>query len=273
MRFQFVIALVVSEHILQSTVHLSTFLQGVECDLLEAVKECKTVVEMLRSERDDDTVWNELYQTALDIAEPFEIVESVPRRCRRQTTKANHPADTHKHYWCISLYYPFLDHMIMELDSRLLKSENRFYAQYLLPRLVEQITNVQIVTIHQTYQMDIGLSLDDFRREVECWRARCRIIPCDKVSTTLCQAHDIVNSALYPSIDTIMRVLLTMPVASATVERSLGVLKRSKTYIRSTMRNDRLSALGLMHIHRDCAVNLDKVMDVSVAAKKRRADF
>jgi hypothetical protein len=194
MRFQFVIALVVSEHILQSTVHLSTFLLGVECDLLGAVKECKTVVEMLRSERNDDTVWNELYQTALDIAEPFEIVESVPRRCGKQTTRANHPADTHKHYWHISLYYPFLDHMIMELDSRLLKSENRFYAQYLLPGVVEQITNDQIVTIHQTYQMDIGLSLDDFRREVERWRTRCRIIPCDKVPTTLCQRLDIVFS-------------------------------------------------------------------------------
>jgi hypothetical protein len=61
----------------------------------------------------------------------------------------------------MSLYYPFLD---------LLKSENRLYAQYLLPRVVEQITNDQIVTIHQTYQIDIGLSLDDFRREVERWR-------------------------------------------------------------------------------------------------------
>jgi hypothetical protein len=39
------------------------------------------------------------------------------------------------------------------------------------------------------------------------------------------------------------------------------------------MRNDRLSALGLMHIHRDFEVNLDKAMDVFVAAKKRRADF
>jgi hypothetical protein len=50
--------------------------------------------------------------------------------------------------------------------------------------------NDQIVTIHQTYQMDIGLSLDDFRREVERWRTRCRIIPCDKVPTTLCQRLD-----------------------------------------------------------------------------------
>ena len=34
-RFVFVIALVVSEHILQSTVYLSKFLQGIECDLLQ----------------------------------------------------------------------------------------------------------------------------------------------------------------------------------------------------------------------------------------------
>jgi hypothetical protein len=57
-----------------------------------------------------------------------------------------------------------------------------------------------------------------------------------------------------------------MPVASATAERSFSVLKRLKTYIRSTMRNDRLSALGLMHIRRDFAVNLDKAMDVFAAS-------
>ena len=64
-----------------------------------------------------------------------------------------------------------------------------------------------------------------------------------------------------------------MSVASATAERSSSVLKGLKTYIRSTMRNDRLSALGLMHIHRDFQVNLDKAMNVFVAAKKQRADF
>jgi hypothetical protein len=50
-RFVFVIALVVSEHILESTVFLSKFLQGIECDLLEATKECRTVIELLRAER------------------------------------------------------------------------------------------------------------------------------------------------------------------------------------------------------------------------------
>jgi hypothetical protein len=69
------------------------------------------------------------------------------------------------------------------------------------------------------------------------------------LKTTLCTTLDSVNEA--PSIDTILIklcVLLTMPVASATAEMPFSVLRRLKTYVRSTMKNDSLSSLGLMHI-------------------------
>ncbi|XP_061181206.1 zinc finger MYM-type protein 1-like [Saccostrea echinata] len=158
-RFDFIIGLVVAEHVLQSTVHLSLFLQGVGCDLLEAVKECRVVVEMLGQEREDDSVWDELYQVALDLAAPLQVDESMPRRCGRQTGRANHPADTPRQYWRISLYYPFVDHVIMELDSRLLKSEDRFMAQHLLPIYLENITNEHIAAIYNAFQDDIILSL------------------------------------------------------------------------------------------------------------------
>ena len=121
---------------------------------------------MLRAERLDESVWDELYQSVLDLSEPFDIVENMPRRCGRQTTRANHPADTPKQYWKVSLYYAFIDHMIMELESRLIKSENRFYAQYLLPRVIGNITNEQIATLYETYQTDLTCNLDEFKREV-----------------------------------------------------------------------------------------------------------
>jgi hypothetical protein len=41
---------------LNITVYLSTFLQDNESDLLEAIKESKTVIEMLRAERQDESV-------------------------------------------------------------------------------------------------------------------------------------------------------------------------------------------------------------------------
>ena len=89
----------------------------------------------------------------------------MPRRCGRQTTGANHPTETPKQYWRISLYYPFMDHLITELESRLLKSEIRFHAQHLLPRAVDRITDDHVATIYEAYQADIDLSLEDFRRE------------------------------------------------------------------------------------------------------------
>ena len=178
------------------------------------------------------------------------------------------PADTPKQYWKVSLYYAFIDHMIMELESRLIKSENRFYAEYLLPRVIGNITNEQIA-MFETYQTDLTCNLDEFKREIARWRTRWSITPRDQMPTSLCA----VNPVLYPSIDTILCIMLTMPVTSATAERSFSVLRRLKTYVRSTMNNDRLSSLALMHIHRDFSVDLDRVMEKFVSAKTRRTDF
>jgi hypothetical protein len=91
--------------------------------------------------------------------------------------------------------------------------------------------------------------------------------------TSLCETFDAVNPVLYPSIDTILCIMLTKPVTSATAERSYSVLRRLKTYARPTMNNDRLSSLQLMGIHRDFSVDSDKVMEKFVSAKTRRTDF
>ena len=110
------------------------------------------------------------------------------------------------------------------------------------------------------------MSLEDFR-EVPRWPTHWVITKRNDLPTTLCTTLDSVNPVLYPSLDTISCVLLTMPVASATAERSFSVLRSLKNYVRSTMKNDRLSSLGLVHIHRDFEVDLYKAMEVFVSAK------
>jgi hypothetical protein len=49
-----------------------------------------------------------------------------------------------------------------ELETRLLKSENRFHAQPLLPRAVDKLTDDLDATIYEAYQADICLPLEDF---------------------------------------------------------------------------------------------------------------
>ena len=75
---------------------------------------------------------------------------------------------------------------------------------------------------------------------------------------------------LYPNIHAIIKVLLTMPVSTASVERSFSVLKRLKTYLRNTMGDDRMSSLALLHIYQDRNINVDNVLQAFDASGHRR---
>jgi hypothetical protein len=67
--------------------------------------------------------------------------------------------------------------------------------------------------------------------------------------------------------------VLNMPATSVIAKMSVSVLRRLKTCVSSAMKNDRLSSLGLMHIHRDFEVDLYTAMEVFVSGKTRRAWF
>ncbi|ELT96985.1 hypothetical protein CAPTEDRAFT_145680, partial [Capitella teleta] len=46
------------------------------------------------------------------------------------------------------------------------------------------------------------------------------------------------------------RIYMTLPVTSATAERSFSALRRLKTYLRSTMSQQRLNNVMLTHCHK-----------------------
>lgn len=52
-----------------------------------------------------------------------------------------------------------------------------------------------------------------------------------------------------------------MPVISAIAKRSFSALKRIRTYLRSTMIEDRLSGLSVMHVHPKIELDIDKAMN------------
>jgi hypothetical protein len=57
---------------------------------------------------------------------------------------------------------------------------------------------------------------------------------------------------------------MTIGVTSATAERSFSSLRRMKTYLRSTMTQDRLSNLALLYIEREVSGQLRDNLDTLV---------
>ncbi|XP_052788478.1 52 kDa repressor of the inhibitor of the protein kinase-like [Mya arenaria] len=62
--FEFIIALIVAEHVLSSTVALTNLLQKEDNDLLHAIGEAKVVIQLMNNERNDPKVWGALYEKA-----------------------------------------------------------------------------------------------------------------------------------------------------------------------------------------------------------------
>ena len=80
------------------------------------------------------------------------------------------------------------------------------------------------------------------------------------------------DSTFYPSIHKLLQILVTLPLTTATAERSFSSLRRLKTYLRSTMSEERLVGLALLYSHRDVNISHSDVID-RFAKTPRRLGF
>ena len=58
-----------------------------------------------------------------------------------------------------------------------------------------------------------------------------------------------------------LKIIATMLVTSSACERSFSAMSRLKNYTRSTMTNDRLNGLALVHIHRNIIPSIANVLN------------
>ena len=88
--------------------------------------------------------------------------------------------------------------------------------------------------------------------------------------TTLAQTLKVCDADVFPNSRVLLQIAATLPVTSCECERSFSSLRRLHSYVRASMGQERLSSLGLIHIHYDKIINLDDVVDTFAAMHPRR---
>ena len=237
-RSDFIIALVVCEHVLQIIKQFRDYLQLPSHYLVQATVEAETIVKILHDERGDDNVYQAL------------CVE----------------ADSPFHYWKFALYNVFVDNILEELEDQSIIPKPTFTAHLLIPTNMHKMAADDQLIIKHAYEPDING--DAFDMECRPWKARCsgEQNPPSTLTTTL----DALDVLLCPNIYFILTVLLTIPVTTVTAERSFSSMKRIKTFLPAIMTDTRLSSLALVHIHRDFRVDINSVIDSFNEKKKRK---
>lgn len=83
------------------------------------------------------------------------------------------------------------------------------------------------------------------------------------------------SQRMFSEVYKLFRILLTVPVTTATAERWFSVLRRLKTYLRSSMAQARLNHMLLLHVHKDRTDNIDlvKIAKELATVNERRNNF
>lgn len=75
---------------------------------------------------------------------------------------------------------------------------------------------------------------------------------------------------VFPNIKTLLRIGGTLPRTSVEAERSFSALRHTMTFTRSTMTDERLAGLLLIHVHQSMVIQPEEISSKFIARHRRR---
>ena len=263
--FRFLFGVMLGELILRHTDNLRT-LQHKAFSAAEGQAIARMTVQTLKSIRSDelfDLFWLKVSSTAesLDVEEPrLPRRQKVPRRID-DSTSAGDFHSTPKEYYR-QHYYEAIDMIVTYITDRFDQPGYRVYSeveQLLLKACKKDDFDSELKSVCSFYK-------DDFNPPLLCSQLHTFSVDFCKEGTQNVNIFDIrdyfvsLSSAqrvLLSQVSRLLQLLIIMPATNATSERSFSALRRVKNYLRTTMLQQRLNNLLVLHVHKECTDHLD----------------
>jgi hypothetical protein len=275
MTFEFLITLVVVKKVLGYIKGLTQLLQKKTLDICTAYSEVDNVKLSLAQVRQNiDIVHQAWYQAAVTIGDKIHAPEpSIPRRCSRQSNRGNVPGDSPEVYYRRLVTVPFIDELMNHLDNRF--SISHIKAVCVMKSLMPasfmtsggglgsstgelDVKNMELDEFE--FYLDDLPSADELPQEMHNWVNKWHRFK-GTFPHTPADCLSYADETMYPNISRVLRIFCTLPVTTAECERSVSVLRRLKTYLRSSMGQERLSSLALLHINQSMTIDFDAVIN------------
>lgn len=277
--FKFLLLLVIFSRILSCTKSLSDQLQSRSIDMAKAADLVSATVAILKEFR-ADSKWEHLFKYVQDVASLHSITADLPRTHRLRQLPQRYECGVVMESTGFretvmtcdqlkdSLYFPILDAMLSELDRRFAEKnlDHMRAIQACSPSSSDFLQPNSILTLAESY----GLDVDSLT--VECSLARQTLLGKDleSISNVLLELSSL--RLAFPSLIKLLQIALSIVVSTAHCERSFSALKRIKTYLRSTMTEQRLVDLAVLSIEKELSkqISLDEVVNEFASKDKNR---
>ena len=111
------------------------------------------------------------------------------------------------------------------------------------------------------------------QQELHMWKCKWKLVEKSGLPDTPSKLLEHADESTFPNIHILLRLICTLPVTSSECERSISVLRRLKTYLCSTMGQERMTGLALVHIKYGMELNLDDIINIFAGQHQRRMLF
>ena len=173
------------------------------------------------------------------------------------------------------VFVPQLDHLIVEMEDRLFDQKHKCRRLWgLIPKYCDASPNTaqNLERLLEIYQEDIGPRAAVVP-EVQRWVHEQKKEDVSTVPSSAIEAHCACHAGIYPNVYIFFIILGTLPVSTATSERSFSTMIRLNTDLRSSIGNKRMTGLAMLFIHKDRQIDREKIMNDFVASTNLRSDF
>lgn len=261
--FEFVFCIVFLNDVMQETQILSKYLQSPNTNYASVSTMTQQTVASLNDYR-SNSAFNKTWDKAIEITRKNSI--GSPKLPRKRTvplklgggqiisSNIRSVQDMYK----INIYNVVLDIIINEIEDRF-KENDLKVLQALKDVIVSEIPQTNAIKlVCKTYEFDVDevtIELAMFNRMFKKKYSVYNIT--NKVEYLLCGELHIGFSNFMK----IIKIFLTVPINTATCERSFSCLRRLKNYLRTSMGQERLSALAVLQIQRSVPINIEQVID------------
>ncbi|KAF0747430.1 zinc finger MYM-type protein 1-like [Aphis craccivora] len=237
--FKFIIYLFILHDVLKIINILSVQLQSKLATLGSSACLVNGVKEILEKNRTPE-YFAELWEKNINFAENNDISINIPIGSKRRRTETKTLKDYHVTVKTAA------ENSLCEDDS-LKKNYWEEHANY--PILDAIIDTCDINSLNLKCEMNV---MKNIMKEVNFENIKKHL-----------------NEEIFSNLFKIMQVAITLPVRSATCERSFSTMRRINTYVRANMAQGRFTNLGILNIEKDIIVDTEIILNTFSKSNRR----
>ncbi|KAH9801146.1 TTF-type domain-containing protein [Citrus sinensis] len=283
--FKFVFILHLLNKVLGMSDLLCQALQVKSQDILNVVHLVSTTKKLLQRLRDNG--WETFIENVVLFCEKNEIdmpdMKAHHMKGRGRSCQQNDYI-TVEHYYHYDIFNTVIDFQLMELNNRFTEQTLELLTLSSALNPIDAFKSFKIEDIcslaERFYPEDFTkIELQALRRQLECFEIDIHSLQEFQNITSLSELCrrlvETRKSQIYFLLDRLIRLVLTLPVSTATTERAFSAMKLIKTTHRNKMENEFLSDCMVIYIEREIADNIDSdaIVDEFSFLKNRRTQL